>query len=265
MIIHRVQEFDAKKEVPGIHRDDHYIFAIQEKGASYVTVDFTPLHVQGSAMMYILPGQVHHGFLVQDVAGWFIAVDTHLLTEEYRNVFETCLLTQHLFLTPALQQEIISCLQLLYKQYQQPEHTPFRKQIIHSLLHSVVGIIAAGFLEQEAANERSHTRPILITRQFKASLLKQYATQKSPAAYAKAMHLSLSYLNECVKSVTGFSVTYWIQHEVMLEAKRLLYYTEMNIKQIAFTLGYNDHAYFSRLFTKATGISALQFRKQYRE
>jgi AraC-like DNA-binding protein len=50
-----------------------------------------------------------------------------------------------------------------------------------------------------------------------------------------------------------------------MEAKRLLYYSDMNVKQIAHTLGYDDHAYFSRQFRKVTGITPLGFRVQYRK
>ena len=55
-------------------------------------------------------------------------------------------------------------------------------------------------------------------------LAMKYKTVKSAGEYASALHLSLSYLNEAVKEATGFTVSYWIQHEILLEAKRLLYY-----------------------------------------
>ena len=88
---------------------------------------------------------------------------------------------------------------------------------------------------------------------------------KSPGAYAAALNISTSYLNEAVKDTTGLPVSYWIQQEVVIEAKRLLYYTDKTVKEIAYELGFDDHAYFSRLFVKAEGITALTFRKQYRE
>ena len=45
-------------------------------------------------------------------------------------------------------------------------------------------------------------------------------------------------------------------------AKRLLYHTDKSVKEIAFELGYDDYPYFSRLFTKSTGMSALTFRNK---
>ncbi|KAA6303287.1 MAG: HTH-type transcriptional activator Btr [Candidatus Ordinivivax streblomastigis] len=90
-------------------------------------------------------------------------------------------------------------------------------------------------------------------------------TQKSPSQYAFLLHISTPYLNESVKSATGFTAGYWIQYEIILEAKRLLFYTDMNIKEISFKLGYEDYSYFTRLFTKIAGASPLQFRKNYQK
>ena len=78
------------------------------------------------------------------------------------------------------------------------------------------------------------------------------------------LSITSSYLNEVVKETSGQPVSHWIQNEVMMEAKRLLYYTDLSIKEIAFGLGYEDHAYFSRLFRKVAGRSAGQFREEYR-
>ena len=85
---------------------------------------------------------------------------------------------------------------------------------------------------------------------------------KSPSEYADKLNLSTAYLNECVKNTTGYSVSYHIQQRVILEAKRLLYYSDKSVKEIAAELGYDDYPYFSRLFTKIAGITALAFRNK---
>ncbi|MEI9935054.1 MAG: helix-turn-helix transcriptional regulator [Ferruginibacter sp.] len=54
-----------------------------------------------------------------------------------------------------------------------------------------------------------------------------------------------------------------IKDRIILEAKRLLAHTVITIKEIGYSLGYDDDAYFIRLFTKQTGLSPQQFRKQY--
>jgi AraC family transcriptional activator of pobA len=49
----------------------------------------------------------------------------------------------------------------------------------------------------------------------------------------------------------------------LIQAKRLLYFSDLTVKQIAETLGFENHSYFSRFFSKETGMTALTFRKQF--
>ncbi|GAA5087448.1 hypothetical protein GCM10023210_10290 [Chryseobacterium ginsengisoli] len=89
-----------------------------------------------------------------------------------------------------------------------------------------------------------------------------YKELKQVKEYASLLNITPLYLNEIVKEITGFSASHWIHQEIILEAQRLLYYTDLDIKQIAFQLGYEDHAYFSRFFKKNTGNTASQFRER---
>jgi AraC-like DNA-binding protein len=54
-----------------------------------------------------------------------------------------------------------------------------------------------------------------------------------------------------------------IKNRIILEAKRLLVHTDMKAKEIAYNLGYEDPAYFSRLFFIKTGESPSSFRTKY--
>lgn len=90
-------------------------------------------------------------------------------------------------------------------------------------------------------------------------------TAKRPTENAEQLNISTSYLNECVKNTTGHSVSYHIQQRVILEAQRLLYYSDGSVKEIATELGYDDYPYFSRLFTKVAGMSALAFKNKNRD
>lgn len=250
----------------GIHRDDHYIFLLQEKGHSHMMLDFREISTEGQALFYILPGQVHQVLNWDHGTGWFLAIDTMLVGESYRAVFEEYILQQEpLPLNDQQAAPITACLQLLHEQFNQTPRTSFHTNIIHSLSSSLIGMIAAAFMDREQNTEQQNSRALAITRTFKKLLARNYKQMKSPSAYATAMHLSLTHLNDTVKAVSGFSVSHWIQQEIVLEAKRLLHYTTLNVKEIAHTLGYEDHTYFSRLFSKAASMAPGQFRRQSRE
>jgi len=55
-----------------------------------------------------------------------------------------------------------------------------------------------------------------------------------------------------------------IKNRIVLEAKRLLLYSDLTIKEIAYQLGYEDPAYFNRIFTQKSEKTPAAFRKENR-
>jgi len=259
-------EHMAKRlNVLGAHRDDHYIFFLMEGGQCNMMIDFTEVLISAPCVYYILPGQVHHGIDNKKPHGWFLAVDTSLVSQEFRSVFENQLLLQKPYMLNAAQMEsCVNLVKLLHEHFINHTQSPFYTDILRSLLDTFIGKTACGYVDMSPGGQKQG-RPTQIAHSFKQQLSKHYKTEKRPSAYAEMLSISESYLNETLKKVTGFSVSYWITHEVMLEARRLLYYSELNAKQIAHALGYDDHTYFSRLFKSNTGNTPLAFRNTYRK
>lgn len=246
------------------HRDDYYIFLFQLEGESRLMVDFTEVILTGPCIYYILPGQVHHYISTHGVSGWLLATEPLSIDDEYRQLFEEALgEASPVIPDGSAQQRLDNCLHVLGGQLQQPREDLLGNAVLSHLVAACAGMFAAIFLAAEKKRVNTKDRPTIITQQFRKLVKKNYVIEKSPAAYAALLNLSLAYLNECVKEVTGKPVGYWIQHEILLEAKRLLAYTTLSIKEIAYKLGYDDHTYFSRLFNKATDTTAARFRKDY--
>ncbi|MFO7288350.1 MAG: helix-turn-helix domain-containing protein, partial [Gammaproteobacteria bacterium] len=51
-----------------------------------------------------------------------------------------------------------------------------------------------------------------------------------------------------------------VHHRVLLEAKRQLLYTTKPVSEIAYGLGFDDPAYFTRFFSRRTGMSPRAYR-----
>lgn len=249
----------------GVHRDDHYVFFLIEKGSGSLTVDFSEVNISGPALYYILPGQVHHVLAAENINGWFIAADTMLVPAHYREVFENRIAVQQPYaLSDEQHQQLLITAKLLHQHFNSDTEQPFYVQLLHSLLNSFIGLTAAGYCKGSEAAETA-TRPYQITQQFKKLLKQNFVKYKSPSWYAGQLMISESYLNEALKKTSGSSVTYWINNEVLLEARRLLYFSELNVKEIAHAVGYEDHTYFSRIFKINVGKTPLAFRKNYRK
>jgi AraC family transcriptional activator of pobA len=256
---------DEPKEIEplGAHRDDHYLFFLLDSGSASLMIDFNELHFNGYCIYYILPGQVHHRISNKVAQGWYLAVDTALIPTEYRNVFEgRLLLQQPVSLDKQQFEQANQLMHLLNEKFRESSNDPFRLQVTYSLMQAYAGLIAGYYCKEDDKGAKV-PRSSELARQFKALLSANLINHKSPSFYAGLMNVTEGYLNEVLKKITGFSVSNLIMNEVMLEAKRLLFYSTQNVKEIAHTLGYQDHTYFSRIFKNAEGVSPLEFRNKY--
>ena len=78
---------------------------------------------------------------------------------------------------------------------------------------------------------------------------------------ASALCMSQKQLRGKVSSITGETPSSYIQHLRLNKACTLLNTTDSQIGEIAMQCGFDDSAYFSRLFKQVYGITPTQFRK----
>lgn len=100
-----------------------------------------------------------------------------------------------------------------------------------------------------------------LSRYFEKGLLheKGLPTVKLMAAQ---LNLSPNYLSDLLKQETGKTAMELIHIFLISEAKNLLTSSDNNIAETAYTLGFDNLPYFSRLFKKEVGISPNQYKKQ---
>ncbi|MBD2304442.1 helix-turn-helix transcriptional regulator [Chroococcidiopsis sp. FACHB-1243] len=79
--------------------------------------------------------------------------------------------------------------------------------------------------------------------------------------FAQAQHLHPAYLSTVIKSKTGKSVNAWMIEKTLSEAQAMLSRSTESVQEIAFRLGFNDAAYFSRFFKKHTATTPSSFRQ----
>lgn len=247
------------------HRDDYYMFMFLEKAQIAFAVDFEDVELCAGSVFYIRPGQVHFASSVQEAKGWSLAIDAMLIDDACKKLFEGQLSTQKPLILDTHVLTIIRQTTQLLHAARQMKPTEFTNKITLDLANVFIGIIAEQYAQQQEGLQHNKSRSAQIVHRFKGLLSENFKTIKSPSEYVRMLNYSLSHLNESVKNTTGVPVSYWIHQQVVLEAKRLLYYTNLDIKEIAFQLGYEDHTYFTRLFTKTVGLSPSAFRQKFHE
>lgn len=247
----------------GIHRDSHYIFTCMESGHVKMTVDFDIIEAKGSTIFCVLPGQVHQGLLMDDVNGWFVAIKSDLVPDPVRSVFEEFMEgIQPLTIDKNWVEKFNNTAILLHSFYK--DEMLASKEgflVIQSLLHSFIGMFAFKYSNENYSENVEGNRSLQLSREFKIMVRQHYKTMKSPSEYAEKLNISRGYLTEVIREVTGKPAQHWIHQEILIEAKRLLAFTHLTVKEIAYELGYTDHAYFTRLFSKLDSRTPSEFRK----
>jgi AraC family transcriptional regulator, transcriptional activator of pobA len=245
------------------HRDNCYSFLLVETSHGSMDVDFITVDLPERHIYYLVPGQIHANIKTNDSNTWFLSVDPSLVAKAYREVFEGNLLLQKpVNLDMAAFKQLQSIITVLHEQAHGDVQSPFYKQLTQSLLDALLGMYARMYRRTDDPGTRA-SRLLQITQQFKKLLMDKIKHEKRPAFYADQLNISETYLNEAVKEITGFTATYWLMNEVIVEAKRLLAYSRLSVKEIANDLGYDDHTYFSKLFKKFSQVTPTDFRSAY--
>jgi AraC-like DNA-binding protein len=100
-----------------------------------------------------------------------------------------------------------------------------------------------------------------LFKDFSLLVEHNYKKLHSVTEYAHRLGVSPKSLTKNFQKIGTQTPSDYIKNRIVLEAKRQLLYSSDSVKQIAFNLGYNDPAYFTRFFTKATTTSPIQFKK----
>lgn len=101
-------------------------------------------------------------------------------------------------------------------------------------------------------------------QRFMMLVSQHFNEKRNVADYAEMLHITPNYLNELCSENLGVTAKALIEEQVMLEIKRLLFHTDLSIKEIAYQLNFDDPSYFVRRFKEKTGLTPAAFRTESR-
>ena len=108
------------------------------------------------------------------------------------------------------------------------------------------------------------TRDVELHRRFARLLEHDFARHHDAGHYADALAVPAAALSRALAEATGRTTKDLITDRVMLEAARLLRYTDRTVGEIAHATGFTDPLYFSRAFKRRFGESPMAYRDQVR-
>lgn len=127
------------------------------------------------------------------------------------------------------------------------------------LARSVLLLLARLHAEQDAAST-SGQGDFRLFADFRAAVEQHYKSDAAVAFYADLLRVTPVRLNRLCLRMAGKSAFDLVRDRLMLEACRKLTYAPSNVASIAYELGFQDPAYFSRAFKRHTGLTPKAFR-----
>ncbi len=104
-----------------------------------------------------------------------------------------------------------------------------------------------------------------IVRKFNLLVENNYKKLHQVQEYANLMNKSPKTLSNLFKIYNNKSPLQIIQDRISLEARRLLIYTDKNLSEIAYELGFEELTHFSRFFKKMLGTNPSEFRESLKK
>jgi AraC-like DNA-binding protein len=254
---------------PHIHSYYQVIWFKQGKGKHFV--DFESYEVSENSIFFVAKNQVHYfddnldyqGILLHFNEAFFVRneneTDFVLKNSLFNNPYQQCSSCVRDGLADMLD-EYISLIQREIN-----TQTEYGKE-------ELLRIYLKSFLLQ-VHRKRSHTeRPPgelgAIQDQKRMQLIRfnshvdqNFKKGLTVTEYARMLGISSRTLSDLTSQLLNKTPSQMIQERIILEVQRLLLYSDLNVNQIGFRLGFDDPSYFVKYFKKHTRMSPSEFRK----
>lgn len=249
------------------HRHDYYTLLLVRKANGQHFIDFNEYAMLGKEVFFVSPGQIHQVIEKEKSHGYVIVFSHHFLAGnnipcsfiDDLNLFNDHGNTPPLPLNGYELDRLLRYSDEMWDLYQ--SDIKFKDQAIGSFLQLFLihcnNLCTLG-LDDTQTYEAGNT----ILRNFKELVNNHFTSWHGSTQYAEQLNVSPDHLNRVVKSLSGKTAKDFIHTRIIIEAKRMLYFSELSLKEIAYQLGFSEPANFSAFFKNGSGISPSEFRKQ---
>jgi AraC family transcriptional regulator, transcriptional activator of pobA len=262
--IHTLENQESEYETDKPHRHSYFEMVWVTLGAGICSIDLERHSVRNDTIYLIPPGHIHFLQTEEQAQGFvisfgqeFIHLESGLptgvaqpeLSKSDSSIFVVEDLNERIDM-----QNILTCMKKEFLTY-----SLLRPGIMSGWLRIFLSYLNG--LSRQKIVKSDQSKNLELVKNFYSRLEKGFLKKKMVVEYANDLFISPNYLNEIVKRVSGFTASHHIQQRIILEAKRLAIYSTASMKEIAYLLGFEDIAYFSKYFKTFSGSNFREFKR----
>lgn len=249
------------------HKQDFYCLLFIDEADGEMVIDNHHIRLDGPKAIIIKPHCISKLQINRKAKGKIICFTEDFFSLRYNNniLHQFSFLQRdaipYIRLSSENQDKLSILLRLITEEYHLNKRET--KKVLRSYLNIIlyeleriyhpVGIVKNKSIKQQKIQE------------FEKLIDQYFDTKKLPSEYAEMLHVTANYLNKICKEETGNTAGDMIRKRIIIEAERLLHYTNYPVSEIADKLGFENASYFITFFKKQTGITPEQFRKNQTE
>lgn len=240
------------------HSHNYYILSILYEGSLNHLSDFNQELVQSPAILMLDVDQVHTHPDLNRCKIISIGFSANFIADQNKRLLE---IVNKLFSVPfntIASQELKKLDEIVKMLARENSEAELNYELIKALLN-VLLIQCLKFSESSTALERYGNT---IYSDFRMLLKENFRQQHQVKFYADNLNVTTRILTRNVRSATFKTPKQLIDEHLLLEAKRLLFWSIVPVKEIAWQLGFETDSYFNRFFKKYTGQTPKDFQRK---
>jgi AraC-like DNA-binding protein len=252
-----------------LHRVDFYMIMLIEKGEGIHTIDFTELKFKKGSILTIRKDQIHKFHENDSVKGKLLLFTDEFLVsylEELEalkslQLFNEIIGVPKLHLSKKQLKSVVKLVKRIEKEYFKVSDE-YSLGIIRSELHV---LLAKLYRIKSSNNQIISSRKYLSEFIEFQNLVEQNAKQYTQVQdYAPMMGVSTKTLNTITKTIVNKTAKAFVDDICTKQIKRLLINTDLTVKEIAYSSGFEETTNFYKYFKRQTQLTPEQFRSSFR-
>lgn len=256
------------ESIQEMHTHGFYVVLWFTHGTGKHVIDFEEYDIKPNTMFFLPPNRQHKFIDIKSLKGYNIMFNEEFLFKDrFSSVWK---LKHELFfrhdlkpycLIPdenvaGLQDIINALLHELNTQNEDASHTDY----LYSLYTTFLITVKRCAKWDEEVKFYSDNRSTSIYLKFRELVEEHFYDEHEVKKYAEMLHLSTKSLSSHVLEASNMQPLSIINNRIITEAKRMLQYTPMTVKEISTILGFDDASYFNKLFKRLANENPADFR-----